>query len=498
MEKGMMSFWRVFFLLIAFALFGPAPIASARIIDDFTVAQPLLSATSSSPASGTTTGAGTAIIGGTRRVNVTSVGSSPVTVETNMGANLVYSELGDDGLATLTYSGTGGGGLGGLDLTDAGASNGILMRMVKTDADSFIANITITSGGATATFDTGALTDIANISSNIGFPFSRFIITGVGFSFANVDSIVVRLDVGVGSPVDDHEIDFIGSAFIPPLTVTESFTPSTIGINGTSTLTILVGNPTDNPTATAVAFTNIYPANVVNAAIPNATTTCTSGTITGGIAGESTVGLTGGSIPAGMTCTVTVVVTSGVVGVHQDFIPIGDVTSANVPPNTVAATATLTVTATPPTVTKSFSPTTIAVNATSTMTITINNPSGNPAATGVSFTDTYPFGLVNAAVPNATSTCTGGAVIGGTLTATANAGSASLTGGSLPAGASSCVITITVTSGTADMYINEIPGGVSTFNIGTSTPPTPPTLTVTPTPPTVTKSFSPTTIAVNA
>ena len=60
----------------------------------------------------------------------------------------------------------------------------------------------------------------------------------------------------------------------------------------------------------------------------------------------------------------------------------------------------------PPGVTKVFSPTSIAPQATSMLTLTLMNTNATSIA-GAAFTDTYPSGLVNAAVPNVATTCGG-------------------------------------------------------------------------------------------
>ena len=54
-------------------------------------------------------------------------------------------------------------------------------------------------------------------------------------------------------------------------------------------------------------------------------------------------------------------------------------------------------------VTKSFSPSTIAPGGISTLTITVNNPN-NFVVTNVSFTDTYPVGVINNTPPNENAT----------------------------------------------------------------------------------------------
>lgn len=119
---------------------------------------------------------------------------------------------------------------------------------------------------------------------------------------------------------------------------------------------------------------------------------------------------------------------------------------------------------------KSFSPTSIAAGQTSTLTITITNkpPPGNPG--NLSFTDTYPAGLVNAAAPAVTNTC------GGTATAAANGNTLTLSGATTLSGNTSCTITVNVTSNTPATYSNSVT--VASVSSGSSTASA--TLTVTP------------------
>jgi hypothetical protein len=82
------------------------------------------------------------------------------------------------------------------------------------------------------------------------------------------------------------------------------------------TITLANGNPL---AINGVAFTDTYPANLVNAAVPNGATTC-GGTVTAA-AGGGTVALANGTIPANGNCTVTVTVTSSITGSYVNTIP---------------------------------------------------------------------------------------------------------------------------------------------------------------------------------
>ena len=127
----------------------------------------------------------------------------------------------------------------------------------------------------------------------------------------------------------------------PPLVVAKSFSPATIGTGSTSTLTVTLTN-SNTTVITGAAFTDTYPANLLNTATPGAATTC-GGTVTAAANGTS-LALSGGTVPASSSCTVTVSVTANVAGSYLNNT--GPVTTTNAGTGT-AATATLTVTAAP-------------------------------------------------------------------------------------------------------------------------------------------------------
>jgi uncharacterized repeat protein (TIGR01451 family) len=98
---------------------------------------------------------------------------------------------------------------------------------------------------------------------------------------------------------------------ITNFTVAKAFLPTSIAAGGTSVLTITLQN-TNLAAATGVAFTDTYPANLVNAALPGVTNTC-GGTVT---AGAASLSFSNGSIAAGGSCTISVNVTSTLAGAY--------------------------------------------------------------------------------------------------------------------------------------------------------------------------------------
>lgn len=240
------------------------------------------------------------------------------------------------------------------------------------------------------------------------------------------------------------------------ITVGQSFSPATIAIGATSTLTITIDNSPPPGGTGNISFTDNYPANLKNAAVPAATSDC--GGVVTAAAGGSSVSFTGGSLSGNKICTVTVNVTSTVMGSYVNST--GTVTTASAGTG-AAASATLTVTAAAPTVTKVFSPAAISPGGISTLLITLTNPNSVPI-TGAAFTDTYPStNLKNASPSSLSNSC------GGTVTGTSGASALTLSGGTIPAN-SSCGVSVSVTSSVAGGYLNSS-GAVTTTNAGSGT-----------------------------
>jgi hypothetical protein len=203
-------------------------------------------------------------------------------------------------------------------------------------------------------------------------------------------------------------------------------------------------------------FTDNLPAGMVIAGTPNASTTCSGGSLNA-VAGASVFGYTNGTVAAGASCTVQVDVTGTSVATLANTT--GDLTSSL--GNSGTATDSLTVTGLPA-FTKGFSPDTILQGDISTLTLTVDNTMTALAPSNLSVTDTMPAGMVVATPANASTTCTGG-----TLTATPGSNVVSYSGGALAAGAS-CTIQVDVTSMTPGLNTNTT--GDLTSSLGNSGP----------------------------
>ncbi len=274
------------------------------------------------------------------------------------------------------------------------------------------------------------------------------------------------------------------NVFAPP-TVSKVFVPTSVALNGQSTLNIVITNPAGNPGGlTGIAISDTFPAGL-EVSSPLVSSNSCGGTFAPTI-GATSISLTGGAIAtAGNSCTISVNVRGTTAGAKNNVT--GTVSSTEGGTG-LTATATLNVFA-PPTVTKAFSPTGVAINGTSTLTITITNPATNPAGiTGVAISDTFPAGMEVHTTPGATNTC------GGTFSPVAAATSINLTGGAIATAGGSCSISVTVRGTTAGVK-NNVTGTVSSTEGGTGLTASA-TLTVAAAP-TVAKSFSPTSIVLN-
>lgn len=98
---------------------------------------------------------------------------------------------------------------------------------------------------------------------------------------------------------------------LPP-TIAKQFAPNPILAGGTSILTFTLTNPNQNAALSGVAFNDTYPAGLLNAATPGVVNGC-GGSVTAAGGGGS-IGLSGGTLAGGASCSVSVAVTANAAG----------------------------------------------------------------------------------------------------------------------------------------------------------------------------------------
>lgn len=134
-------------------------------------------------------------------------------------------------------------------------------------------------------------------------------------TLTNTASVTVSTKTNSASDVD---------TVLAKLGVTKAFDPFSILVGETSVMTVTLQNSNLLPTA-GTAFIDTYPVNLVNAAVPGVTNTC--GGVVTAVAGGNSLSLSGGIIPAGGSCAITVNVTSAVSAFFTNST--GNVTTTN-------------------------------------------------------------------------------------------------------------------------------------------------------------------------
>jgi LPXTG-site transpeptidase (sortase) family protein len=265
------------------------------------------------------------------------------------------------------------------------------------------------------------------------------------------------------------------------MALVKGFDPLTVFGGSASTMSILLINP-NNVALTSIAFTDNMPIDTIPGtgmilANPLNFNVGTCGGTLSGTPGANTFSFSGGSLPPGSNCTLTLGVTMTVNGNLTNTIPANAVTTLEGVSNPDPAEASLT-NLPGASVSKFFSPNPIAAGSYSLLTIAIQN-TGNVALSGMGLIDNLPgnlpAGLViaNPPAPAPVNSC------GGTLSAVAGTQVIQLTNGSLGASAS-CTIVVAVTGSTPGDYENNIPvAALRTDQSATNNSPAVDTLVVT-------------------
>ncbi len=257
--------------------------------------------------------------------------------------------------------------------------------------------------------------------------------------------------------------------------VIKQFNPSGIGVGQTSTFRITFSNPLNVTASLLSTLIDNYPTNLVNAAAPNPLTNCASGTAAA-IAGGVTATLsTGAQIPPNGSCTMTVVVTSSVLGVYTNTIPLGGL-NTSVGSNLGTASSSLLVAN--PSVSKAFVPSSIVPGGFSQLVLTFTNPRSTTATFTAAFTDAYPTGTFNL---GAFASGTDSNSCGGGVTAANNGTNLVMDTTNRIPPFSSCIVVkeVDLNSPTATgTFVNTIPAGSLTTTLGPNTSAVTATLTV--------------------
>ena len=380
------------------------------IIDTFDTTQQFARANSQTKANSSSVVAPEAL-GGHRKL--------AVTLDQNTGTVALNANDPDSGFAVLDYSstatangsrkatwdgGNGAGdtvnasGLGGIDLTKAGANSGLAMIIgadntglitlrLYTDANNYsTATVVVPNTGGAAT-------------SQVYVPFSSFTTTsGNGATLTNIGAI--QLDVAANSTAADGQIDTIGA--IGPTVKSQNFDNLTADLELTKTV---------NNNSPQVGANIVYTIGVTNVGGLNATGVTIKDVLPAGLTYVSSTATQGtydpatgiwnvGNVEKTGTKTLQITATVANTGLKSntaevnsaDQIDIDSTPNNNIPTEDDQSTVTLTPTVSDLSLTKTVNKTTPNVGEDVTFTVTVKNDGPN-AATGVAVTDLLPSGL---------------------------------------------------------------------------------------------------------
>ncbi|MDP9009186.1 MAG: S8 family serine peptidase [Pseudomonadota bacterium] len=169
-------------------------------------------------------------------------------------------------------------------------------------------------------------------------------------SAGNADTAVVTFTANGATSAAPSVAGTAASACIADMTVTTAaptisgaFSPASVAVNAASAFALTLNN--SNPFfLTQSAITISLPANLILAASPGPSTSCSGGSMSLSST-TSSVTLTGANIPAKGSCNVTFSVQSATAGTYTNTVAINALMTGPAGGNTAAATATLTVTA---------------------------------------------------------------------------------------------------------------------------------------------------------
>jgi hypothetical protein len=192
------------------------------------------------------------------------------------------------------------------------------------------AQVTVASTGASGTL-TLTVTDSAGHKDSTAT---------VSFNAAGVATVNAPSSAGTAATACPAPL----TVTLTPPTITQSFSPASVGENIASTLTITFNNA-NGFALTQSGFTETVPANLVIQTSPTPTTTCSSalGTLT---SSKSAVTIADANIPANGSCSMTMSVTSASAGSYTNSIAANALMTGPAGGNSAsAAAASLTVTA---------------------------------------------------------------------------------------------------------------------------------------------------------
>jgi len=173
------------------------------------------------------------------------------------------------------------------------------------------------SGTSIISFSGGNIS--ANNSCSFDIPFITSATSALGSFTSTTSDLTASPNVSILGASGQLTIDPPAPSF------TKSFTPATIQVEAASTLQFVIDNTGSGFDATALSFTDQLPAGLTIAPIPNASTTCTGGTLSA-VTGSGAINYVGGSINSEASCIISVDTVAIAKGIYQNIS--GDLSSS--------------------------------------------------------------------------------------------------------------------------------------------------------------------------
>ena len=167
-------------------------------------------------------------------------------------------------------------------------------------------SINASAGDISISFSGGSV--LANSTCTV----SVAVTAGAGGTYQNTSDAVSSTNGGPGTPSNTATLTVIA-----PPTISKAFSPTSILVNGISTLTFTLTNPSRNTIPlTGVGFTDNFPTGIQAASSPNMTSSCGGSASLGG--GGTSLTISGGTIAVSGTCTITIDVTATSAGTFNN------------------------------------------------------------------------------------------------------------------------------------------------------------------------------------
>ncbi|MGF1446348.1 MAG: VPLPA-CTERM sorting domain-containing protein [Pikeienuella sp.] len=209
--------------------------ANALVIDHFDAEQFLMVNMNSPEAFGEVTGPSDRLLGGARDVRITRQEGNTSFVEIVGGASSLNNGSGGVTQVEMRYDGAGSEGLGGVDLTDDGASDRFLISVLEADANAVRYTVRLRDGaGQTAEvfsdFPAPVLPEDPEIEEIV---FASFLSNNPSLDLGNIDEVSLFFEATAAA---DLRLDFIATNSSTSVPLPASLVLLLAGLAGLGTL----------------------------------------------------------------------------------------------------------------------------------------------------------------------------------------------------------------------------------------------------------------------